>query len=336
MLLKSENTAELLQHALTWVRREGTRTSSRFGQIIQGPTPLLSQLTRPENRVVLHPERRWPPWLYMMEGLYVFTRHNKTSLMAKFSKAYLNYDVEGRIAGDYGERIADRLQPIINALKRNPDERRCYVPLWDPALDTNFEATPIVPCNVGFQFRIVDDRLHCYVFNRSNDLLWGMYGANVMQFSMLQEVVAGILRRPMGSLWQFTTNPHYYTEGQPGELCERIIASSRVTAQFGRPSPISADSLSEWTSCVERIVTAIDEEQPLPYVPNRWLDTVATPVFKAWRAWRDRDYSQYCRAAAECSCPHWQASLFLFLGDKLAVASNAGCASTSTAAAGGD
>jgi hypothetical protein len=60
------------------------------------------------------------------------------------------------------------------------------------------------------------------VYNRSNDMVWGAYGANVVQFSMLQEYISAHTKIPMGSYWQVSNSFHVYTDGPGGEVWDRI------------------------------------------------------------------------------------------------------------------
>lgn len=53
-------------------------------------------------------------------------------------------------------------------------------------------------------------QLDLTVYNRSNDLIWGMLGANVVQFSMLQEHIANSLGIEIGHLNQVSSNTHIY------------------------------------------------------------------------------------------------------------------------------
>lgn len=50
------------------------------------------------------------------------------------------------------------------------------------------------------------------VCNRSNDLVWGMLGANVVHFSFLQEYLAARIGCEVGLYHQVTNNLHVYTE----------------------------------------------------------------------------------------------------------------------------
>ena len=55
------------------------------------------------------------------------------------------------------------------------------------------------------------------VTNRSNDLVWGMLGANYVHFTMLQEYMAARIGVEVGRYHHFTNNLHCYTGGEEGD-----------------------------------------------------------------------------------------------------------------------
>src|SRR5699024_2288791 len=67
-----------------------------------------------------------------------------------------------------------------------------------------------VPCNdiISFQSRLGE--LHAHVFVRSNDLMWGWSGINAFEWSVLQEVIAGILGIEVGTLTFSISSLHAY------------------------------------------------------------------------------------------------------------------------------
>jgi hypothetical protein len=70
-----------------------------------------------------------------------------------------------------------------------------------------------MPCNDMVMFRLRDNGdLDMTVCNRSNDAIWGVYGANVVQFSVLQEFVAGSLGANVGKYVQMSNSFHVYTD----------------------------------------------------------------------------------------------------------------------------
>jgi hypothetical protein len=50
------------------------------------------------------------------------------------------------------------------------------------------------------------------VFNRSNDIVWGAYGANAVHFSFLLEFMSRLTNYPVGTYTQISVNWHAYEE----------------------------------------------------------------------------------------------------------------------------
>ena len=76
-----------------------------------------------------------------------------------------------------------------------------------------------VCCNTNcyFKVRTIDhgldssgDYLDMTVCNRSNDLVWGMLGSNVVHFSFLLEYMARRLKMNVGNMHTMTNNLHVY------------------------------------------------------------------------------------------------------------------------------
>lgn len=145
--------------------------------------------------------------------------------------------------------VVDQLQRIIDQLKRKPESRRVVLQMWNVEDDLlKIDITKDVCCNVCAFFSIRSapcsacggagndhpasasyrnsehgtdcstckgkgDRstLDMTVINRSNDMIWGMLGANVVHFSFLQEYVAAMVGVEVGHYHQITNNLHVYT-----------------------------------------------------------------------------------------------------------------------------
>lgn len=76
------------------------------------------------------------------------------------------------------------------------------------------------------------------VLNRSNDLVWGMLGANYVHFSFLQEYMAARLGVEVGRYTQFSNNLHVYTENNSGFHPEKWLANG-VQDLYSETSPIN-------------------------------------------------------------------------------------------------
>jgi len=154
--------------------------------------------------------------------------------------------------GAYGYRWrhpVDQLDIIVQHLRANPGSRRAVLQMWNTQDDLlRVDDTKDVCCNTHVYFSVEQGMcpdcngtgynnvwglgtqgpepctqchglphnqpayLNMTVCNRSNDLLWGLLGANVVHFSVLQEYIALSLGLQVGTYYQFTNNLHVYTD----------------------------------------------------------------------------------------------------------------------------
>src|SRR6185312_8148215 len=91
------------------------------------------------------------------------------------------------------------------------------IQMWDANADLGRDSKDL-PCNthvyLGVSYGETDrpNRLNMTVCCRSNDVIWGAYGANAVHFSFLQEYLAGRLGLDVGNLYQVSNNYHAYRE----------------------------------------------------------------------------------------------------------------------------
>ena len=104
----------------------------------------------------------------------------------------------------------DQLKLAIEALRRNPSDRRVWVGAWDPSEDGLGAAGQLnVPCPVGFSLAVVDSRLNCSLMIRSSDVFVGL-PYDVMGQSMLMAIVAEELEVGLGHLHVTLGHAHLY------------------------------------------------------------------------------------------------------------------------------
>lgn len=135
-----------------------------------------------------------------------------------FNSRMINFSDDGRtLNGAYGHRWrrrfgVDQLVVLIRHLKEDPTSRRAVLTMWGPQQDLLNLSSKDVCCNTQAYFEIRGGKLNMTVLCRSNDLVWGAYGANAVHFSFLQEFIASALDVPLGVYRQFSHNLHLYTE----------------------------------------------------------------------------------------------------------------------------
>jgi thymidylate synthase len=141
--------------------------------------------------------------------------------------AYLNFfnpalpDFAGHGAeyhGAYGHRIRqnlgfDQLDRAYSALLHNRNGRQTVLQIWDGKQDfPNEDGTPCaddIPCNLCSILKIRNGKLEWAQIMRSNDLFKGL-PYNIVQFTSLQEIVAGWLGVEVGSYAHFSDSLHLY------------------------------------------------------------------------------------------------------------------------------
>jgi len=143
----------------------------------------------------------------------------------------------------------DQLDWAVARLRRDPDDRQVVLSMWDPAVDANDEPLRDRPCNTQMYLRVRTETsggsysasdpdgtvrhmnlsqavqvLDLTVTCRSNDIIWGAYGANAVHFSFIQEYLAARIGVQVGLLYQFSNNFHAY-RGELDRLTSRMYTA---------------------------------------------------------------------------------------------------------------
>lgn len=217
-LLNVRNVHEALPRAIKLLRQEGYERNSRNGPVLIGPWPVTTIYQRPWERMLFWKDRDANPFYHLYEALWMLDGRNDVFPLTVFAKNAANYSDDGLTwFGAYGYRWrkafnVDQLPIIARRLRENPDDRRCVLQMWDTRLDLD-RAFKDVPCNLIATFqRDAFGKLDLTVFCRSNDIIWGAYGANVVHFSILQQYIAHAIGCRMGTYTQISVNWHAYLD----------------------------------------------------------------------------------------------------------------------------
>jgi thymidylate synthase len=165
-----------------------------------------------------------------MEAMWILAGRNDVKFLTEFNKRMIDYSDDGLVFNaPYGYRLRngsstdkghDQLMTVIETLKRDPNSRQAVCQIWDE--EDLHRNTLDKACNMSLVFRIREGKLCLTVYNRSNDMIWGAYGANIVQFSMIQEYIAAYLGCGIGDYNQVSNSYHVYTEGAGGEVWDRL------------------------------------------------------------------------------------------------------------------
>lgn len=217
------NVHEALPRALFLLDSIGVKRDSRNGPVLFGGS-VATVYERPVERVMFWPERNANPFFHLYESLWMLAGRNDVAPLCRYVKRSAEYSDNGAtLHGAYGRRWRawfdiDQLPVIVERLKNDPDDRRCVLQMWDAETDllTNDQMRLLgigkdVPCNTIATFqRGISGELNLTVFCRSNDIVWGAYGANAVQFGALLEYMAMNIGCPVGTYTQVSVNWHGY------------------------------------------------------------------------------------------------------------------------------
>ena len=220
--LSATNPDEALFAAVHCIKDNAVTKASRNGDTLELPQPMVTSWLQPDQRVIFNAVRNANPFFHLMEALWILARRQDVRFLAMFNKRMADYSDDGEtFHAPYGYRIGDQLERVIDLLKRSPDTRRAVLQIWDHGKDLAKDGKDL-PCNDMVFLKIRDGRLHMSVLCRSNDMLWGAYGANVVQFSFLQEYIARSVGVELGAYHQYSDSFHVYTGGAGGKLWSKL------------------------------------------------------------------------------------------------------------------
>lgn len=279
--------------------------------------PVITYYAHPTERVLFSPARDANPFLHFFESLWVLAGRHDVAFLKLFSSRMAEFSDNGKdFTGAYGWRWRyeydyDQLQQVVTLLTHDTDSRRAVITIWAPFdLEVAMKSKD-VPCNTQVYVKIRDNKLDITVTCRSNDMLWGCYGTNVVQFSMLQEYLAGKLGVQVGRYTQLSDSFHVYLPPHSGGLVWERVLSGHVSEldpySVGsvKPYPLNAGH-PYWDNDMRIFFEEADDflagkrTAMLKYKFSTpfWND-VAKPM---WNAWHTRDVAELAPCAATDWC----------------------------------
>lgn len=284
-VINATNVNQALNAGLWHLRVCGKPRASRNGPVIVSPGPVVTEYSRPWQRLVSSPDRDANHVFHLMETIWMLAGRRNVEWLLPFNSRFIQYaEDDGQQWGAYGWRwrhpFGDQLHTVVSELQR-PDNRRVVLQMWDATLDLGRDVRD-VPCNTHVYFQAIDGELHMTVCNRSNDIIWGAYGANAVHFSMLQELLALHLGLEVGPYIQFSNNFHLYTEMGPGaKLLEFPPAYDPYVSSPARMQWVQmlapGESMWDFINDCEQFVS-----QPHPVLRTYFMRAVAAPLKAAY------------------------------------------------------
>jgi hypothetical protein len=162
--------------------------------------------------------------------------------------------------------------------------------MWDPEWDLGQDVLD-VPCNLTVLPRINEGVLDITVFCRSNDLIWGAYGANAVHFSVLQEYLARRLAVGIGRYYQISNNFHAYIDTL--EKQDEFPTITNPTNPYMMCKPTLLVTEPEWFDEDLKTFFELDGHRGHGgFYHNAFFGDVAEPFFHAHRLWKEKRPSE--------------------------------------------
>lgn len=236
ILLDPRNVNYALSMGVDLIHRVGVKEKSRNGDVLRLQGVVATEFAKPMERVLFHGWRDANPFFHLIEAMWMLAGRNDLKQLTPYVKRMELFSDDGGVTqpAAYGARWRghfwqderttqlgytnsyriDQLNWAVKRLRTNPADRRVVISMWDPSTDVLAanQDSKDVPCNVMAIPVVRSGHLDLTLFNRSNDMIWGAYGANAVHFTIMQEYLAARLGLEVGLFTQLTTNMHAYVE----------------------------------------------------------------------------------------------------------------------------
>jgi|SRR5665213_218103 len=210
--------AEAFRPTLIGERAEPSTQASRAGPTREILHAAIS-ITDPVQRWVASRNPPLNPAFAVAEVIWILSGRNDSALPNYFNRELAKFAGKGlTYHGAYGHRLRkhfgiDQLDRAYHTLLQQPESRQAAMQIWDARYDLPLEdGRPVaedIPCNMMSLLKIRSGSLEWTQILRSNDLFRGV-PYNFIQFTTIQEIVAGWLGVKLGSYNQLSDSLHVY------------------------------------------------------------------------------------------------------------------------------
>jgi thymidylate synthase len=248
-----------------------------------------------------------------MESLWMMGGRKDVKWISQFNKSFGQFsDDKKNFHAAYGDRwinhfSMNQIQTVVDILKKNPIDRRAVITMWDPDADLGREGLDF-PCNTQIYFDATHGQLNMTVCCRSNDIVWGAYGANAVHMSVLQEIMATMIGIPVGIYWQLSNNWHAYAK-----TLEPVIGLAHETMNICpyekgevSPYPIMSVEPQVWFEDLDVFL----QDGPIVGFRDPFFRRVVTPIYQAWKAKENTDdeyrWDKAIEIMQQCVASDWK------------------------------
>lgn len=231
MMIVRRNINDVFLSSLNKVFYKGDILNPR-GMKSREITGFAFRITEPWKHILTCPKRFNNIAATIYETFWVLNGNVDLRYLKFFLPNCVDYSDNNGLSwrGGYGGRIKpigrdiNQIKNVIETLEKDPDSRQAIIVIgeqhdYNPQLVTKDR-----PCTMFVHFLIRKKQLDCYVYMRSNDILWGAFNINVFEWTTLQMIVANVLKVDMGLYQHHATSMHLYTNKD--KRAENILSTT--------------------------------------------------------------------------------------------------------------
>lgn len=263
------------------------KVSPRGKETLEYIGPVCTVYHNPTEKVLLYKDRDANPFFHFFESLWILAGTRDVAFLEQFNSKIREYSDDGKVFhGAYGYRLRhhfgiNQIEYVVDLLKREPDTRRAVLQIWDSKVDLNSGLD--LPCNDIIFLKIREGRLNMTVCCRSNDVIWGAYGANVVQFGTLIEYLAAKIGCEVGKYTQISDSFHIYSELPLWKELEKDDRMFPFTDPYtlGIVSPFPMVTVPEEFDT--DLVMFMENMDTSRIYKNKFFNMVARPMWYLWK-----------------------------------------------------
>ena len=219
----------------------------------------LAELTFEKDRTELIDKKTI--WTANADSQGVALGYTNTELIKKLGPVYGHQWRHFDAYGDDQITKVDQITWLINEIKTNPDSRRLVLSAWNPN-QINEMALP--PCHTLAQFRVMNGKLSCQLYQRSADMFLGL-PFNIASYSLLTNMLAQICDLKVGTFVWTGGDCHIYNNH-----------TNQVREQLQRePHELPDILMPVFNNITELLATSTSDYKLTNYDP---MDSIKAPM----------------------------------------------------------
>jgi thymidylate synthase len=209
---------EVWEKVIKLLQKQEYSLSGRTGNVFELLHTFIS-IEEPQQKWIYN---RIPPisiGYALAELVWIINGEEKSDIINMWNPSLEIYAGRGDVYhGAYGKRIRshfgfDQIEKAYEALQSIPESRQVVIQIYDTKVDFPIERgipqDEDIPCNICSLLKVRNGKLEWSQIMRSNDVLLGM-PYNFVQFTGLQEILAGWLELDLGSYNHYSDSLHLY------------------------------------------------------------------------------------------------------------------------------